>query len=221
MQYTALALDYDGTLATGGEVSGDTVAALHRWQAAGGVLLLVTGRHLEELVHIFPQLALFARAVVENGALLYTPASGESRLLGEAVPAALVEGMRRQHVQPLFIGRGVVATYRPHDTIGQQVIDELGLNWRVMLNKNDVMLLPHGIDKQSGLRAALAELSIPTEAVVGVGDAENDLDLFAACGLKVAVANALPELQAQADRMTASPNGAGVTELIDTLLAGR
>jgi HAD superfamily hydrolase (TIGR01484 family) len=58
MKYEAFATDFDGTLAHEGKVDPDTVAALERLHASGRKLILVTGRHLEDLKHIFPQILL-------------------------------------------------------------------------------------------------------------------------------------------------------------------
>ncbi len=83
MQYLALASDYDGTLATDGQVQGETLAALKRMRESGRKLILVTGRQLEELCQVFPQVDWFDCVVAENGALLHFPASGEEQLLGD------------------------------------------------------------------------------------------------------------------------------------------
>lgn len=81
MRYLALACDYDGTLATQGRVNAETVDALQHVLASGRKLILVTGRQLEDLLGIFPQVNLFERVVAENGALLYRPASREEKVL--------------------------------------------------------------------------------------------------------------------------------------------
>src|SRR5262245_56717011 len=73
MRYQVLATDYDGTLAHDGHVDAPTVQALERVRAAGGTLVMVTGRELPELMSVFPRIDLFSRVVVENGALLYQP----------------------------------------------------------------------------------------------------------------------------------------------------
>ena len=44
MRYLALACDYDGTLASDGQVSIGTLAALQRLLASGRKLILVSGR---------------------------------------------------------------------------------------------------------------------------------------------------------------------------------
>src|SRR5207253_4516905 len=101
MRYHALACDYDGTLAQHGRVDAPTLAALERLLATGRKLLLVTGRELEELKGIFPELHLFAWVVAENGALLYSPSSREEKLLAPAPPPELVGELKRRGVAPL------------------------------------------------------------------------------------------------------------------------
>lgn len=80
MRFLALACDYDRTLATNGQVDATTVTALERLLASGRRLLLVTGRELEDLVAVFPQLDLFDAVIAENGALLYRPSTREEKL---------------------------------------------------------------------------------------------------------------------------------------------
>jgi HAD superfamily hydrolase (TIGR01484 family) len=74
--YQALATDYDGTLAHHGTVSAKTLAAIHRLRASGKKLVLVTGRRLEELKQVFPDIGLCDFVVAENGALRYWPTTG-------------------------------------------------------------------------------------------------------------------------------------------------
>jgi hydroxymethylpyrimidine pyrophosphatase-like HAD family hydrolase len=164
-------------------------------------------------------LDLFDLAVLENGALLYRPATGEERVLAQPPPVELVEALQARGVAPFSVGRAIVATWRPHDTALAEVIRELGLAWQVILNKDAVMALPRGVDKASGLSAALEVLNIPAKSVVGIGDAENDLDFLAACGFGVAVDNALPAVKRRVDLVTRGHHGAGVIELVDLLLA--
>ena len=90
----------------------------------------------------------------------------------------------------------------------------------MILNKAALMLLPPGIDKGSGLEVALEELALAASEVVGIGDGENDLALFAHSGLAVAVATAVPSLKAAADVVTRGGAGAGVAEIVEAMLAG-
>jgi hydroxymethylpyrimidine pyrophosphatase-like HAD family hydrolase len=219
VRYRALATDFDGTIAHDGVVDPPTVAAMERARAAGLSLLLVTGRELADLFNTFEQVRLFDRIVAENGALLYTPASGNVRQLAESPPALLVDRLTREGV-PFSVGSSIVATVEPHEHAVLAAIRDLGLEWHVIFNKGSVMALPSGITKATGLGPALDELDIAPADTVAVGDAENDHAFLAMCGFKVAVSNALPGLKEVADVVTVAARGEGVTELIDQLLSG-
>jgi HAD superfamily hydrolase (TIGR01484 family) len=241
MRYFALATDYDGTLATDGQVDQSTLSALERWRQSGRNLILITGRQLDELRRVFEAIALFDWVVAENGALLYHPATQTETPLGEPPPDLFIEQLRdrinqkeqqwSQHpsgefdqllhdnrTESVFVGRVIVATWEPHGATATEVIQEMGLDHQVILNKGAVMILPMGIDKTTGLKAVLAELDLSPEQTVGVGDAENDCGFLKQCGYAVAVANALPSVKQQVNWVTTGSRGAGVVELIDQIL---
>ena len=218
MRYTALASDYDGTLATNGVVDHDTVEALRRLAANGRKLILVTGRQLDDLLRVFSDVTLFDSVVAENGAVLYRPQSRQVRVLAPPPPSRFVEELQRRGVRPLWVGRVVVATVEPNQTPVIEVIRELGLDLQVILNKGSVMVLPASVNKATGLTAALDDLALPAQNVVGIGDAENDQAFLEMCGFGVAVANALDGLKAHADNVTRGEAGAGVREIIDWLI---
>ena len=217
MRYTAVALDFDGTIAHDGAVPPHVVDGLRRLKASGRQMLLVTGRELPELLAIFPEITLFDRVVAENGALLYRPDSGERRDLGEAPPPELVAMLRARGV-PISVGDSIIATVVPHETTVLATIRDLGLERPVIFNKGAVMILPPGINKASGLAAALHELGLSARNIVAAGDAENDHALLDAAEYSVAVANAIPTLKAAADRVTREPRGDGVLEIIAELI---
>jgi hydroxymethylpyrimidine pyrophosphatase-like HAD family hydrolase len=218
MRYLVLATDYDATLADHGVVRSSSVAALRRLGASGRKLVLVTGRLLEELRDVFPEHQMFHRIVAENGGLLYNPSTRESRPLGEPPPPAFIAALRQAGANPLAVGAAIVATVQPHDTAVLKAIHDLGLEMQVIYNREAVMVLPSGVNKGTGLRAALAELGLSVHNAVGVGDAENDHALLNVCEFRVAVANAIPTLKERADLVTSDPNGKGVEQLIDKML---
>lgn len=220
MRYLALACDYDGTLANRGRVDDATTDALRCLLASGRKLVLVTGRVLPELQECFPHLDLFTWVVGENGALLYNPSTRETRTLVDPPPARFVETLTRRGVAPLSVGHVIVATWHPHENVVLETIRDLGLELQVIFNKDAVMVLPAGVNKASGLGAALKEMGLSPHNVVAVGDAENDHALLAMCEVGAAVDNALPALKEVADIVTPSDHGAGVCELIDELVAG-
>jgi hypothetical protein len=219
VRISAFATDYDGTLATEGEVAESTLEALRRLRASGRKLLMVTGRELADLNRVFPHLPLFDAVVAENGAVLWRPDTGE-QLLASLPPRDFIDALRRRAVEPLVVGRSIVATSSANASVVQAVIEQLGLAWQTILNKDSVMCLPVGVDKASGVHQAAAALGLDLAAIVGVGDAENDLPFLGACGIGAAVANALPDVKAAADVVTPGAEGDGVVWLIDRILAG-
>jgi HAD superfamily hydrolase (TIGR01484 family) len=219
MRYLALCCDYDGTIAHHGRVDEPTIAALERLRESGRKLVLVTGRELDQLQEVMPRLDLFARVVAENGALLYRPETREERLLDEAPPQSFVDMLVERGVGPISVGRVIVATWEPHENTVLKTIRDCGLELQVIFNKGAVMVLPAGINKATGLRAALAELNLAPHNAVAVGDAENDHAFFNICECAVAVANALPAVKEKADIVTFADHGAGVVQLIDEMLA--
>src|ERR1700680_10086 len=218
MRYFSLACDFDGTLAQEGVVSGKTLAALGRLKASGRRLILVTGRELDDLLRVFPENTMFERIVAENGALLYCPSNRVEKPLGEPPPQAFIDALRERHVEPLSIGRSIVATQEPHDATVLEIIRQLGLELQVIYNKGSVMILPSGVNKATGLLAALSDLGLSEHNAVAVGDAENDHALLNVCECQVAVADAVPTLKERADVTTTEPNGKGVQQLIERLL---
>ena len=80
------------------------------------------------------------------------------------------------------------------------------------------MILPSGVNKASGLRAALKSLGLSPHNVVSVGDAENDHALLEMSEAGVAVHNSLSSLKERADWVTLGDHGNGVVELINRLL---
>src|SRR5215471_21834995 len=219
MRYHALACDYDGTIAWDGVVSPQTIEALQEVRKSGRKLILVTGRELDDLSRVFPQVDLFDRVVAENGALLYRPATREERTLGERPPEEFVRELIRRGAERVSVGRVIVATWRPHETTAVEVIRDFGLELQVVFNKGAVMILPSGVNKATGLRAALKELGLSPHNVVGVGDAENDHAFLELCECSVAVQNALPRLKEHVDWVTSQSDGDGVIELVQTLTA--
>jgi hydroxymethylpyrimidine pyrophosphatase-like HAD family hydrolase len=214
----ALATDYDGTIATHGFVDPPTLDALERLRAAGHKVMLVTGREIDDLRTVFPELTRFDLIVGENGALLYWPATGREELLAKPPPPEFTQALRDAQCERLSIGRVIVATYEPYDRLVFDTIKAQRLELQVIFNKGSVMVLPTGVNKASGLRAAVKALGITTDEVVGVGDAENDHAFLEICGFSVAVSNALDVLKRKVCMVTRGDHGRGVSEMIDLWL---
>ena len=218
--FRAVALDFDGTLADG-QVAPATLAALTEARAARGVrVILVTGRIMSELRAVFPEVDDHIDAVVaENGALLVT--HGGVRLLAAPIGRAVSAALTGRGV-PHRSGQVIVAGAAADEPAALEVVRELGLDCRLVRNRGELMVLPAGVTKGTGLLEALGELGLSPHNAIGVGDAENDHSLLDACEVGVAVANAVDALRAHADMSMALPDGQGVADLLlGPLVAGR
>jgi HAD superfamily hydrolase (TIGR01484 family) len=218
MRYHILATDYDGTLATNERVPVDVIKSLKSLKASGRKIIMVTGRELADLQRVFPDYSMFDCIVAENGALIYDPATKQERLLGERPPEVFIQKLKDLNVGPISVGRVIVATWEPHQATVLEAIKETGLEHQVIFNKGAVMILPPGINKAAGLHNALKGMGLSEHNTVAVGDAENDNAMLQSAECAVAVNNALPQVKAIADWITAKPRGEGVSELIQQLL---
>jgi hydroxymethylpyrimidine pyrophosphatase-like HAD family hydrolase len=203
-----------------GHLARTTVAALKRWRQSGRKVILVTGETPEELCE-FHHLELFDRLIAENGALLLRCDRSEERKLAKPPPARLVRALENAGINSLKRGRLIFqAELHDLDKIAS-IIKKQRTKWQLIRNRDELMIVPPGVTKATGLAAALKEMKISPRQVVGVGDAENDAPMLAACGLGVAVHNAVPELKAKSKLVTSRGYGKGITELIGWLISGQ
>jgi len=217
--FRAVAADLDGTMAEG-EIAPDTLAALAEARARGIRVILVTGRIMSELRAAFPEVEGHVDAVVaENGAVVVTPVGVRqvAAPIGRAVSAALTaRGVAHRTGQVLIAGAA------DDEPAALEVIRELGLDYQLVRNRGELMILPAGVTKGTGLLEALSDLGLSYHNTIGVGDAENDHSLLDACEIGVAVANSVGALQAHADMVLTLPDGPGLADLLrGPLLTGR
>ena len=219
MRYLALATDYDGVIARDGRPSGTALSAIERLRMSGRRAILITGRRLDNLRESCPNLSLFDYVVAENGATVYEPRTREETLLAKPPPAEFIERLKELGVDPLEIGRVIVATWLPHQVAVLRAIQEMGLELHIVFNRTAVMVLPAGVNKATGMEFALRKLGLSPHEVIGVGDSENDYSFLERSECAATVANAVPSIRKLADIVTKGENGAGLAELIDELIA--
>ncbi len=217
--FRAVAVDYDGTLADGA-VAPDTLAALAEARARGIRVILVTGRIVNELRAVFADVEDHVDALVaENGAVLVT-SLGVRRLAAPIDRAVSWELSARGVVHRR--GQVLIACSAADESAALEVIRGLGLDCRLVPNRDQLMILPAGVTKGTGLLEALAELGLSPHNTLGVGDAENDHSLMEVCEVGIAVANAVEAIRAHADVTLDLPDGQGVADLLrGPILAGR
>lgn len=69
--------------------------------------------------------------------------------------------------------------------------------------------------KQHAILEVAKQLDIETHEIIGVGDGPNDFPLLMACGLKIAMGNAVSDLKAIADYIAPSVEKNGVVDIIE------
>ena len=219
MRYVALAVGFDGTLARDGVCDERCIEALRALAATGRKLILVTGRELRELLEIFPEARLFDYVVAENGAVMHRPATRESEILAQAPPEILLQELRRRHVTPLSVGSSMVRTVQANEAEVSAALSKLQLDFQLVTNPGALMMLPAGVNKASGVWAALRELGVSRHNLVAIGDGENDLALFEFAEHAVAVQNADTLVKRVANRTTHGAYCDGFLELARDLVA--
>jgi len=213
MKFSALALDYDGTIAVNGTMDPAVRAAIADARRRGIVVLLATGRQLADLRHAVGDTTCFDAIVVENGAVLEFPASGRHVRLGPPPSPAFLEQLRRRRV-PFTAGESVVAMDAQWAGAALDVIRELEQPLILSFNRGSLMVLPPAIAKSTGVRHALSALRLSIHNTIAIGDAENDHDLLDACEVGVAVAWGSLALRAVADEVIEGQGPASVADYI-------
>lgn len=210
--YRAVALDYDGTLTSTGRLDETVLAALATLREERLKLVLVTGRIPWELLELCPRAEeLFDRIVWENGAVVW--GARGARLLAPPVPGELEEALRARGVS-LRRGQAILSGHARDAAAALEEIGRLGLEVQVVRNRQEMMLVPSGVSKGTGLFEALGDLGVSRHSTLAVGDAENDHSLLGACELGVAVADAVPSLKRAADVVLEEPGSAGLARFL-------
>jgi hydroxymethylpyrimidine pyrophosphatase-like HAD family hydrolase len=198
VKFLVLALDFDGTIAQNDVLDPDVRKAIAELRAQGIVVVLVTGRILEDLRRVTGALHFVDAVVAENGAVIEFPDSGYSAVLGQPPPPSLLTELRRQGI-PCAVGRSIVEADTREAPRILAVLQRLELPLVLVFNRGRVMVLPQAISKATGLHEALAILRLSEHNAVAIGDAENDHELLRACEVGVAVAWGSEALKASAD----------------------
>ena len=241
----ALLIDLDGTiLADGCRISGRSVDAI---RAADQVIpvAIATGRVFEETCHYARFLGLRTPQIADNGARLADPLRGRTvhelpmpmastktlvrQLEAENIPYIACDqgrtvrngvGFQSWHVsvviacvnseqQALQLQRANSST----ETIGIVSHADRG-DWYVNFSHRDG-------GKGYGVRAFAAALGIDPSEVMAIGDGINDLEMFDAVGIPVAMGHAADGIKKRADYVTASISDEGVACAIDRFILNR
>jgi len=198
MKFSVLALDFDGTIARNDTLDPDVRQAIAEVREQGIVVVLATGRILEDLRRVAGDLHFVDAVVAENGAVVAFPDSGYSTVIGQAPPDALLTALAQQNIR-VDVGRVVVEADGGDAQRVLSIVRQLELPLVLAFNRGRLMVLPQTISKATGVRQALTILRLSPHNAVAIGDAENDHELLQACEVGVAVEWGSATLKASAD----------------------
>ena len=219
MKLSVLALDYDGTVAHRDALEPTVRAAIAAARAAGIVVLLVTGRILDDLRRVAGDLHIVDGVIAENGAVMHFPESGRTSTLAPHVPESFLTELRRCGI--LFSAGQCLVDANAND--GPRLLEAirtLELPLVLVFNRGRVMAAPQGVSKGTGLRVALETLRLSARNTVAVGDAENDYELLRLAEIGVAVEWGSKALQEAADVVLKGGGPAAVAEYLRQLTGG-
>jgi len=220
MNLRVLALDFDGTIATGDKLDPEAAAAIREARAAGLLAILVTGRMLGDLDDLLPEAPLFDAVVGENGAVLRLSPDPSPLLLSGAPDARLLGELTRKGI-PHRVGSCVVEAAADAAPVVLDSIRRLELPLGIGFNRGRLMVLPLGVTKGSGLTETLWRLRASPHNAVAIGDAENDHPLLEICELGAAVAWGSDALRRLADEVIPGDGPGAVARYIRELLPAR
>src|SRR5688500_17643982 len=242
----ALFSDVDGTMTTGDRIEASTYEALERLGEAGVPVIMVTGRPAG-FGHAFMKMTPVLACVAENGGVMFVR-EGRKLVKSYGVPAASwAEWRRRMNDIAVDVMSKVPGARLSSDSKYREV--DLAIDWNEeqSLSRDDAELCvqmickagftavrssvhvnfgPPHFDKlsacQTVVRRVLGGDIADLAPYVYVGDALNDAPMFAGFPTSVGVANVKlwwDELAHKPAYLTERPEGAGLRELVEHLLA--
>lgn len=195
--------------------------ALERARAAGLKLILVTGRTFFELMRVCDRLEVFDAVVAENGGVVYEPRSGILQDQAPPPPPHLLSELDRRGLS-YQRGRVIIGLARHDEAAVEEALAAVGVSRDLVHNRAALMLVPEGISKGTGVRKVIRDLGLSFHDVLALGDAENDLEFFAACGWTACPGDAMALLRERADWVFPGEDGASVAAAITgPILSGR
>lgn len=243
-QYKAIMLDLDGTTIPNhpkGAPSQKVIDAIAKASKKIHVGI-VTGRPFFYSKHIMHALSLNGPCIVSGGSQIVDIKTEKilwERPIATAEVDAIYERLQKLGVESLFqksntLGKDVASSYVQNAEATSisiqakpEIIEEAVKSLRDI---NDIVFhrmpgwekdkiwlqISHSeATKQHGIFECAKILKINTHEIIGVGDGGNDFPLLMACGLKVAMGNAVDELKEIADYVAPTVDNDGVADVIE------
>lgn len=208
-------------------------------------ICIATGRGLWEIKNILNLLQPSGPCVILNGIQIYDPVKKkiikEIFLKKSVIPK--LSQMLKKYKTEMFYFNGTQESIYTHShnyqnlynifipNISEKTADNIikeasqiaHVTTHKLLSPKDktifhVEISDSNASKMHGILEVARILKIRTHEIIGVGDGYNDFPLLMACGLKIAMGNAVPELKAIADFIAPSVEEDGVATIIEKFI---
>lgn len=203
---------------------------------------IATGRPLYVLHKIFDSLSLTAPCIINGGAQIIDPVT--RKLIYEYTlkegDLEKVAAIAKKYGRPFYVDcsdqQGLpydasIFYNKPLGGVLHHLPKDIALKIEMELSKiktlsahrlasweeglMDITFTHANATKQHGILEVAKLLKIDTHEIIGVGDSANDFPLLMACGLRVAMGNAVPELKEIADYIAPTVDEDGVADVIE------
>lgn len=247
MTYEAIIFDLDGTAIPNSQdamPSARTVEAIREAETSFR-LCAATGRPISNAKRILDNLGLVDPCVISAGTEIVNPQTGEVLWELDLEPEDVQHVLEicKPYPYELLICNELVGT-GAH--AAERTIDEpVNVMYLMQCGEADASVIMEKLDqiptvtasgvtswtgkdldihithreatKEHAVAKLLEIIGVPKEKTIGIGDANNDIHLFRAVGLKVAMGNATDLLKAQADVVCDSVDNDGLAKFIEEM----
>lgn len=238
-------LDVDGTLINTEKnetISQKVKQAIIRSKPHVSVAI-ASGRPLERVRFIFDELELANPCIVSGGAQIIDPKTHkilwEQPILDQDMPE--IYRVFKSLNEPILAVDGLTESLYAGNSLKKPMgfyiteiktkkadaliehfsqYQSLAVNKAVAYRDGHVALhITHAKANKQHATVKLAQLlSLTCDEIIGIGDGYNDFPLFHACGLRVAIGNAIDELKKRADYVAPSVTNDGVAHVIEKFI---
>lgn len=242
-KYKAIICDIDGTLVCNkrnGKVSNKVHSSIlkAKKRVSFGI---ATGRALHNVTFLFDELGLRKPCIINGGAQIVHPVSRKILWERPILPRDfknittvinkfqgkiwIVDNDKEKLYNRELLVKKPISFFIPRiqEKKADMIIRKLSYSKTLAINKVVAyhpgciaLHITHVNATKKYASLQLAQfLNVKSDEIIGVGDGYNDYPLFNACGLKVAIGNAVPGLKKAADFIAPSVNEDGVADVLE------
>ncbi len=222
-------IDIDGTVTDGNKVlSLAAVEALRSLEAHGVPVVLATGNVRPVAYGLWRFIGLSGPMCCENGGVLWHPewnepvirASGRSAKEAAEWLASRIPGLDSSDIATNTWRESEWCLHPDEDlhAIESELATSAWVDLSVVRTGFAIHLMDPCLSKGQGLEALFGRMGWVLSDALAVGDAPNDLSMFASAGWSVAVGGAFEEVQAAADVVSPHHHGETFPPLVEAIL---